>query len=98
MHPCPFSLGFYFNTMLAGLILSFILPSLSSNYVQSGGEQKLYTVMRCDKMLWMSLDRLCPLQPSNQQPSAVITLFAFQLLYCQQHKHQSPSQHGRASH
>lgn len=61
------------------------------------GKQQLYTVVPWDKMLWMPPDRLCPLRPSNQQPSAVISLFAFQLLYCQQRKLQSPSRQGRAS-
>lgn len=54
--------------------------------------------MHCDKTLWMSPDRLCPLRPSNQQLTTVITLFASQLLFCQQHKHQSLVQSGRHSH
>lgn len=64
----------------------YILLSLSSSNGQSGGKQQLYTVVPWDKMCWMSPDMLCPLRPSNKQPSAVITLFAFQLLYCQQRK------------
>lgn len=54
--------------------------------------------MHWDKTLWMSPDRLCPLRPSNQQLTTVITLFASQLLFCQRHKHQSPVQCGRHSH
>ncbi|TNN64570.1 hypothetical protein EYF80_025197 [Liparis tanakae] len=38
----------------------------------------------------MSPDRLCPLRPSNQQLTTVITLFASQLPPC----HQSPVQRG----